>query len=445
MNRLFWKILGGVWLVLVLTAVGSGYVVHWYHQAEEQNHSQTSRRSPGKLMTRMVATVIRHEGEAGVKELLADCATHHCPPIFVFDDKGHEVMGRDAPPELQNPREQTAAQIVAAPDGRTFKVIDTGPGGFPGESPGFGHPPPPGPAGLPPFPAIHIIIALITSLLFSGAFAWYVTRPLLHLRNASKRLSEGQLATRVLPLLGGRRDEIAALGKDFDYMAARLQTLVGAQTQLLHDVSHELRSPLTRLRLAIGLAQQQPEKFEAAIERIEKEGERLDVLLGKILTLSRLDAGFHGEKSVLNLTELLAETVQDADFEARSHGKRVTFAGNGDTFISGHPELIHRVLENIIRNGVKYTADNSTVSVSVHAAGGQVHVIVSDQGPGIPAEELDDIFTPFFRSRSTAGKTDGYGLGLAIAKHAIDAHGGNILIRNQAAGGLLVDISLPNT
>jgi two-component system OmpR family sensor kinase len=454
MNRLFWKILGGVWLVLVITAVGSGYVVHSYHQ------SQSSHTAPDKFMTNMVATVIQHEGELGIKRLFAECSHSHCPPIFIFSDKGHEVMGRNVPPELQAQLAHQATQLSTAPDGHIYRIVDIGiPPDFLFRGPNFAppppegisapprndHPAPPSAMDIPPFPAIHIIIALLTSLLFSGAFAWYLTRPLLHLRKASRQLAEGILETRVLPFLGGRRDEIAELGKDFDYMATRLQSLVGAQTQLLHDVSHELRSPVTRMRLAIGLAQQQPEKFNAALERIEQEGERLDVLLGKILTLSRLDAGFHGGKSTFNLTELLVETVQDADFEARTSGKRVEFAANGDVFVSGYPDLIHRVLENVIRNGVKYTAGASTVTVSMHNENDQAHITVSDQGPGVPADELTDIFTPFFRSHSTSGKADGYGLGLAIAKRAIDVHGGNIVILNQSTGGLQVDISLPKT
>lgn len=452
MNRLFWKILLGFHLSLLLTALGAGYVVHWYHQGEAQPGQR-----PGNFMTGVLAAVIQHEGAEGAKKLLEQCRYSHCPPLFVYAPDGKELLGRDeAQPVDDVPG---ATQQVTAPDGKIFRVVDVGrgphqrfdreppPDGF---GPGFGpplHASPPdrqhGLFSLPPFPFIHLVVGFLVSLLFSGAMAWYVTRPLSHLRKASHQLAEGKLATRVQPMLGSRRDEIAALGKDFDYMAERLQVLVGAQTQLLHDVSHELRTPLTRLRLAIGIARQQPEKFEVATERIERESERLDMLLGEILTLSRLDSGFHGEKTRFNLTELLVETVQDADFEARALGKAVAYLANGDVWVDGYPALIHRVLENIVRNAIKYTAEGSTVNVGMRCEAGRAHVAVSDHGPGIPDDDLKQIYKPFFRSRATAAKVEGYGLGLAIVKRAVEAHGGDILIRNQASGGLLVEISIP--
>ncbi|MGA7801157.1 MAG: ATP-binding protein, partial [Gammaproteobacteria bacterium] len=273
--------------------------------------------------------------------------------------------------------------------------------------------------------------------------AWYLTGPLRHLGVATRRLAAGDLGARVTPALGRRRDEIADLGHDFDRMAERLEALVAAQNRLLSDVSHELRSPLARLRVAVELARQQPAETPKALDRIEREAGRLDTLVGQVLTLSRLEAGVDRSlEDYLDVAELLEEIVADADFEARARGRHVTLSVTGEAVVRARGELLHRALENVLRNGVRHTPEGSTVEVCMEAAQDTVAVSVCDRGPGVPEHYLGALFDPFVRAD---GGDDGrgYGLGLAIARRAIEVHGGTIAACLRKGGGLCVDISLP--
>lgn len=264
------------------------------------------------------------------------------------------------------------------------------------------------------------------------------------LRQASRRLAGGELDARVADEIGQRRDEIAELGRDFDYMATRLQALVAAQRTLLHDVSHELRSPLARLQVAVGLARQQPEKTSTMLERIERETERLGALVGEVLTLSRLEAGvIPAATECVNLRTLLEDVVADARFEAAPEARAVTLRGSDELLLECHPDLLRRAFDNIVRNAVRHTARGTAVAVEL-APGGHswlAVVRVCDRGPGLAEAELPAVFEPFVRGRGSAGH--GYGLGPAIAKRAIQAHGGSIAARNRAQGGICVEVRLP--
>ncbi|MBL8506403.1 MAG: HAMP domain-containing protein, partial [Methylobacillus glycogenes] len=282
--------------------------------------------------------------------------------------------------------------------------------------------------------------------LFSAGFAVYLSRPIKLLRKASRKLAEGHLDTRVSPELSNRNDELTELGQDFDYMATRLQTLLDAQRLLLHDVSHELRSPVARMRLAVGLAQQQPDKLDSALARIERETERLDELLGQMLTLSRLESGISSQgNDKINLNDLLAGIVQDANFEAQAVGSSISFQAGQETLLTGHDELLRRAFENIIRNALKYNNEGQTVEVSIQRSDAQEVVVeVRDHGPGLPENELGKVFQPFYRVADASKPVNmGYGLGLAIAKRAIEHHQGNIILSNCEDGGLCVRCVFP--
>jgi two-component system OmpR family sensor kinase len=292
------------------------------------------------------------------------------------------------------------------------------------------------------------VVGAVVSLVFGAALAWYVARPIRHLRAAFASLSAGHLETRVAPLMGRRRDEVADLGRHFDEMARRIQSLVGAQRTLLHEVSHELRSPLARLQAATGLARQNPQKLESSLERIEQETERLDDLVGQLLTLSRLEAGVADASrtrlETTDLVDLVASIAADARFEAESCGKDVVFSSDGETTADVRAELVGRAVENVIRNAVKFTAPGTAVEVTAgpEDAGGTFLVRVADRGPGVAEADLDAIFEPFYRG--VAGSSGpGFGLGLAIARRAIAAHGGRVDARNRPGGGLEVEIRLP--
>jgi two-component system OmpR family sensor kinase len=271
--------------------------------------------------------------------------------------------------------------------------------------------------------------------------AWYVSKPIRTLQWALQRLAAGQLDTRVKAQMGRRRDELAELGADFDRMAQRMQVLVGAQQRLLHDVSHELRSPLARMQAAIGLARQQPDRILAIQERVERESIRLDVLVGELLTLARLEAEVaQAPRERIDVVDLLSEVCDDARFEARASNRQLVFTTNGGYVADVIGELLYRAFENVVRNAVKFTHEGTVVSVLAEASSAGLVVTVSDQGPGVPQEAHLRMFDPFQRV-GDAG-VDGFGLGLTIAKRAIETHGGRIEARAATGGGLSVRISL---
>ena len=229
-------------------------------------------------------------------------------------------------------------------------------------------------------------------------------------------------------------------------MATQLQNLMDSQRRLLHDVSHELRSPLARLQVSIGLARQQPERFNETLDRIEHEAGRLDKLVGEVLTLSRLESGVpQAMDEYLDILELLDAVVDDARFEANALHRRVAFHSDIDDslVIQGHGELLYRAIENVVRNAVHHTPTDTQVTLSVSREATQLRITVDDQGSGVPVEELETIFQAFQRSASGSQTRNGYGLGLAIARRAIESHGGQIRALNRPEQGLRVEIMLP--
>lgn len=304
--------------------------------------------------------------------------------------------------------------------------------------------PPPPPRRGPSPPTMLVIAALLASLAASALLAWYFARPIRHLRRALGEIADGRFDTSVQQLMDGRRDELADLGRDVDLMAQKLDHLVATQRRLLHDVSHELRSPLARIQAAIGLGRQDPHKIAATMDRVERETVRLDALVGQLLTLARLDAGTGTEAVVpLDVVELLADIAQDARFEALAANRELSFAGDIAFVIRGRKELLHRAFENVVRNAVKFTAPATTVEVRAELpTPGRLRVYVCDRGPGVLPSELESIFEPFHRASGT--DQDGFGLGLAIARRAIEAHGGAIRAGNRSDGGLCIEIELPS-
>ncbi|NEX59577.1 HAMP domain-containing protein [Noviherbaspirillum sp. 17J57-3] len=300
------------------------------------------------------------------------------------------------------------------------------------------------PRNEPHFPYVPMIIALLASLVTAWLLAWYFAKPIRSLRAAFDDAAAGRLDTRAGPAMGRRRDELADLGKDFDRMATQLQALVEGQKRLLHDVSHELRSPLARLHAAIGLMRQRPEKAEAMIERIERESGRMDKLIGGLLTLSRLESnGDSMLKESLVLGDLAADVVEDASFEARANGKEVRLHLGCQALIKGRAELLNSAIENVVRNAVRHTAGGTSVEVVVEQSGRETaRVLVRDRGPGVPDADLENIFKPFVRS-STDTSVAGHGLGLAIAQRIVLAHGGTIRAFNAPDGGLNVELRFP--
>jgi two-component system OmpR family sensor kinase len=295
--------------------------------------------------------------------------------------------------------------------------------------------------------SVVIGATVLASLLFAALLAWYFSRPIRALRSAFEAAAAGDLAPRFGPGAKGG-DELVDLGRDFDRMSARLRALMDGQRRLLHDVSHELRSPLARMQAALGLAHQQPDKIGITLERIERESNRMDKLIGELLTLSRLEASPDVlRRESVDLVELVDGLVADARFEAGQAAGgaalRVDFDADDSVNVSGDPDLLWSALENVVRNAARHGAPGGVVAVSVRAVDGVARVEVCDRGPGIAPDDLPAIFQPFFRSGASRTGVDGHGLGLAIAQRVVQAHDGEIVVANREGGGLQVTITLP--
>lgn len=463
MGRLFWKIFAGIWLTLVLTVLGVGTAFVIHNKARFEEADRLARDPRSAFVSRMFALSIARGGEELTREMLADWPSYESAPPLVVSNDGKDLIGRPVPAgayaqaleqakrpvgkrEADDDREpgpgpgrlgffRSSTRAVQSPSGERFLVF------LPAE---LGRPPRPHLG--PEYPAALFVAALIASLIVSALLARNFTRPIGRLRDAFHAVAAGKLDTRVAPGTFARKDEIGELGRDFDAMAHHLEKLVASRDRLLHDVSHELRSPLARLQVAVGLAEQQPERVQIAFERIRREAERLDALVGEVLTLARLESAGSTpiQEEYIDLRELLASVVDDARFEAEGSGRSIVFSDDleQDIVIRARGGLLHRAFDNVVRNALQHSPDDGRVelSLSVNKASDQLRVKIGDQGPGVAEAQLPAIFEPFFRADSSGS---GYGLGLAIARRAIEAHGGTISAHNREPHGLEIRIELP--
>ncbi|WP_281184878.1 ATP-binding protein [Trichlorobacter lovleyi] len=317
-----------------------------------------------------------------------------------------------------------------------------GPDGMGPPPPRAGHPPP------PPFFMVlgfQVAIFLVVGGCICYLLAWRITAPVRRLRQAVQQLADGNLKARTGIETGRRGDEITDLGSDFDRMAERIEALVLSQRQLVRDISHELRSPLARLQVALGLARRDaPPRTEQALGRIEREGERLNELIGELLTLSLLENGasFTASEPV-EMQALLTEIVEDASFEAAESSRQVQLV-SVPALVAGNHELLRRALENVVRNALHYTAEGTCVQVASGLENSTLVIRVLDQGPGVPDEMLSAIFQPFYRVAEARDRlSGGTGIGLAITARAVALHGGSVKAVNRPEAGLEVEIRLP--
>jgi two-component system sensor histidine kinase CpxA len=302
------------------------------------------------------------------------------------------------------------------------------------------------PGGRPPFPYGAIALAILVSGIVCFTVARYFARPLQQVRDASYRLAAGDLQARVGPRVAARRDEIGDLVRDFDVMAARIEALVHSQGQLLSDISHELRSPLARLNVALELARRKAgPDAQADLTRIEAEADRMNELIGRVLALARAETIEDAERAApFDLEEVVRRVAGDADYEAQRQHKSVVLRATAAPAVRGDPQLLASAVDNVVRNAVRYTPEGSTVEVEVGAGEGHAAIVVRDHGPGVPASELEQIFSPFHRVEPARNReTGGVGLGLAIARRALAVHAGSISAENAADGGLVVTIRIP--
>ncbi len=298
-----------------------------------------------------------------------------------------------------------------------------------------------------------LVLLLLAAVLTAGgvcyALARHLTAPVRRLQTATWRLADGQLDVRVRKAGGGRHDELGDLERDFDYMAERIATLLKTQRRLLWDISHELRSPLARVSVAVGLARRnEGSERESAIDQIERDTGRLNDLITRLLALARLESGIdNGPPQTVDMGQLVRDIAADAQFEATSRGCRVCVVECESCNATASPDVLRSAVENVVRNAVVYTAPNTDVVLRfsrTNSSSGPVGVLeVRDHGPGVPDHELSDIFRPFHRSTDGRRRNVSTGLGLSIAERAIRSHGGSIRAANAPGGSLLVEIRLP--
>jgi len=410
--------------------------------------------NPFNVFANEAARIYEREGPSGLQEYLKYLDEQFRRPSFLLDLTGKELAGRTAPApvlkEIQELREQKAdeppaprskylIQPVNSPSGQRYVFVT--------EMPQSGSERLLDSALGPPLVGL---IVLLTTGLACYALARHLTAPIAQLREANRRLAEGDLSVRVADTITTKRGEVKELGLEFDRMAAQIEALITGQQRLLGDISHELRSPLTRLYLALGVARRQAGEAAAkSHDRIEQEAERLNELIGQLLTLTELESGGQQIRfETFNLAETINNIAADADFEARNLKRAVIVLTAEDCTISGDEMLLHRAIENVVRNAIRYTAEGTAVEISLTAQSQHstlpIVVIVRDHGPGVPAEALPQLFQPFYRVDAARDRqSGGAGLGLSITERAIRLHGGCVEASNAPDGGLMIQIHLP--
>ncbi|UJR64722.1 ATP-binding protein [Dickeya zeae] len=469
-GRLFWKILLGLWLTFFVISQLLWVGFSFYGERPEPPEMRQVKYTASFQMA-LAVQALRQGGMAELGRTLADWPKNErvyinvsvvgdndeptgtpepLPGMGMPDEPPHPGReGFGPPPEpgrFSDRTDRALQQAVDGPDGQRYRVSfdiarwrhDVMPKEPPASLPFFLHLPPP-----------MIWIGALGGLLFSAMLAWNLARPLGRLRASFEQVAQGDLSVRLYPSMRRRHDEIGDVARDFDAMVGRLSILVSAREQLLHDVSHELRSPLARLQLAIGLARQNPDNVENALQRIEREAERMDKMIGEVLTLSRAEnhmANSHAVNSdeYFDLLGLVNAVVNDARYEAQVPGVDIALSpGDYDDYtVKGSAELMRHALDNIIRNALRFSSRGQQVLVTLSRDEKEWCIGVADSGPGVDESKLSSIFDPFMRIDSPqSGK--GYGLGLAIARKAVVAHGGRIEAENRQQGGLQIHICIP--
>jgi two-component system sensor histidine kinase CpxA len=438
MHSLFWKI----FLTLWLSIVGFSAAIGWLNDklAREQwaeEPANTFSRGMVRISQRAQQALLT-EGRVGLRNEMLNIPRMTRSHIYVVDAQGREVLRRDEALRQLTER-RTFMDTIEFDDGagnvyRIYTVNRAPPSTILA----------PGPQGT----ALRLLAAALISALISYFLARSLATPLEELREASRKIASGQLQTRVRRRMPNRKDEIGQLAKDFDVMVSRLQAMQIANRRLLSDVSHELRSPLARMNVALEIARKKGAgHIGSEVDRIGLESERLESLVNDVLGLLRESS----ESAVspdedMDLSELLDDLVDVVNYEAPEGMPGIQWQSPGSCPFRGDRELIWRVVENLLRNALRHTDPEKGVALELGRSKrkSRITVTVRDYGPGVPEKELEKIFEPFYRVQESRDRdSGGHGLGLSIATNAVHRHGGTIRAENAADGGLLVAVELP--
>jgi signal transduction histidine kinase len=438
------------WLIIGLTVGTAAIGGYWY--AERVRDAYDNFDLGDSVLDASAA--LESAGRKGLIVWLKNLPTQGGLQVLVIDDKGHELLGRPVPARMrrmldrnrrfipprdrmrhdpENLKRARPLSLLTGPNGQRYiLVVASARNGMFVEY------------GLNARYML-LILALLVSALVSMILARAMTRPIRELQKATRSLAEGDLEQRVSSSVGKRRDELGQLARDFDVMADNLQRSAAQQLELSRNVSHELRSPLARLRVALELARREAGDL-AEFDRIDTETGRLDTLIGQILKFTRLESLAEQDKHLVSLNELISDVIADVSYECNTTGMdRISINADLSSSIRilVHEDSIRSAIENILRNAIKHSASDGQIDVSLRREYPETAVIsFEDAGPGVPEEDLERLFEPFFRSKNTVIDNEGTGLGLAIAARAIKMHGGSISASNRSNGGLTVTIEI---
>jgi len=437
-HSLFWKIFLTLWLSIVGFSAAMGWVNDKLAREQWAEQPVDSFDRGMFRIGQRAQQALQMEGRKGLRDELLNIPRMTRGHIYVLDGDKREVLGRDAAlqqlVERRTPMETTIFEDRNGAQYTMYTVSRTPPTTILA----------PGPEGT----ALRLLAAALISAIISYFLARSLATPLEALRDASRRIAAGDLSTRVSRAIPARQDEIGQLASDFDAMAARLEAMQIANRRLLQDVSHELRSPLARLSVALEIARKKGAgPIGPELDRIGLEGERLEALVNDVLGLLRESSqpGSPLDEDI-DLTELLGDIVDVVNYEVAENKPGIAWSPGDPCPFHGDRELLWRAVENLLRNALRYTDPDRGVLLELLSGRKTpgLTITVRDYGPGVPEAELEKIFEPFYRVQESRDRgSGGHGLGLSIAANAVRRHGGQIVASNAAGGGLLVEISLP--
>ncbi|KAF2410222.1 Signal transduction histidine kinase [Pseudomonas antarctica] len=438
MRSLFWRILASFWLAIALVAGLSILLGHMLNQ-----DAWILSRHPGlNNLAQEWTQLYEAQGEDAAQDLLQQRKRQYHIDVQVLNETGEPVVRGTFPRRAaafearQNdskdghlPWRRLTAEYTSEKTGDTYLLIYR----IPHPELDAWH------RSSLLWPLSALAIALVVLTLFSLLVTLSITRPLSRLRGAVHDLGQTTYQQNSLAQLANRRDEFGVLATDFNRMGARLQSLIGSQRQLLRDVSHELRSPLARLRIALALAERaSPEEREKLWPRLTRECDRLEALISEILVLARVDADNASAEEV-DLNLLLKTLHKDAQLGAPD--QRVQLTADNELQLKGWPTMIERAVDNLLRNAQRFNPKDQPIELHAHLHGEHIIISVRDHGPGVEAEHLSQLSEPFYRAPGQTAQ--GHGLGLAIARRAAERHGGSLILANHAEGGFIASIDLP--